>query len=90
MPKTLNILFPEKCIGCELCVIECQKQLGKIGLDGALIRVLKSRDFKNNQIKFAIEIDPKVNDMDIKKISHICPAGVFSIEEKEPSNELVG
>lgn len=42
MAKILKISFPEKCIGCELCVIEVQRQMGKLGLEGSLIRVFRN------------------------------------------------
>lgn len=42
MAKVLKISFPEKCIGCELCVLEAQRQLGKLGLEGSLIRVFRN------------------------------------------------
>lgn len=79
MAKTLKVKFQKKCIGCELCVFEAQKQLGKVGLDGSLIRILKS-DQGN---EFFIELDPKITKLDIEKIRDICPKGVFEIGEEE-------
>ena len=88
MTKILKVIFPENCIGCELCVFEAQKQLNKIGLEGAMIRVLKTRE--DNALKFNIEVDPQVKELDIKKIAKICPKSVFSIEEREDEDGLTG
>lgn len=83
MTKTLKITFPHKCIGCELCVQEVQRQLGKVGLDGSPIRIFKNKEERIllGEIKFTIEIDNSVNELDIKKIKEICPTGVFTVEE---------
>jgi NAD-dependent dihydropyrimidine dehydrogenase PreA subunit len=81
MAKILKVLLPEKCNGCELCLIETQKQLGKVGLDGSLIRILRSINSSTSAVEFQIELDPQVNSLDIKKIMQICPRGVFSLEE---------
>lgn len=82
MSKFLKISFPEKCIGCELCIAETQRQLGKIGLEGALIRILKEN-------AFSVQIDPSVNKLTLQKIVESCPTGVFTIEKKEEDNGLV-
>lgn len=82
MSKFLKVTFPEKCIGCELCVAETQRQLNKIGLEGALIRILKEN-------AFLVQIDPAVNKLNLQKVMGICPTGVFTIEEKEDDDGLV-
>lgn len=87
MPKFLKVKFPEKCIGCELCVMNAQAQLKKFGLEGAPIRIFRKTDSDEevipSEISFSIEMDPRVNELDVEKISRICPTGVFSIDESE-------
>lgn len=84
MAKVLKVTFPEKCIRCELCVIEAQRQLQKFGLDGALIRVQKNAQVEDSQkMEFKVYLDPQINKLDIEKIKNICPTGVFTIEESE-------
>lgn len=78
---SLKISFPEKCIGCELCVAETQRQLNKVGLEGALIRILKEN-------AFSVQIDANVNKLNLQKVMGICPTGVFTIEEKEEDDGL--
>ncbi len=76
--KILNISFPEKCIGCELCIFEAQRQLQKVGIEESLIRVFRD----DSGIKFLIDMDPRINNLDINKIKRICPTGVFEIKEE--------
>ncbi len=83
MPKTLKVAFPEKCVGCEMCVMEAQRQLTKIGLEGALIRVFRNTNTKMGYIEYSLEIDPRISNLDVEKIQKICPKGVFEIEEIE-------
>lgn len=89
MTKILKAAFPKKCIGCELCLMEAQCQMGKVGLDGSPIRI-----FRNSEegLSFEIDLDPLVNDLDIKKIAEVCPTKVFTIEELEEKESygLVG
>ncbi len=66
--------------------MEAQKQIGKVGLNGALVRVLKSKS--ETGLDFLVEVDPQVNELDIKKIARICPKSVFTIEEKETDDGL--
>jgi hypothetical protein len=80
---SIKATFPQKCIGCELCVMEVQRQLGRAGLDGSLIRILKSFNETERTVEYAINIDPQVNTLDITKIREICPTGVFTTEETE-------
>lgn len=83
MPKTLKVSFPEKCIGCEMCVLEAQKQLGKVGLEGALIRVFRNTNTKLGNIEYSLEIDPRISSLNVEKIAQICPKFVFEIEETD-------
>ncbi|HSX39772.1 MAG TPA: hypothetical protein VLI92_04270 [Candidatus Saccharimonadales bacterium] len=87
MPKVLKATFQEKCIRCELCIMEAQRQLDKIGLEGSLIRVFRDTAAEtknsNQKISFAIYLDPQVNKLDIEKIKASCPTAVFTIEEEE-------
>ncbi|MFZ5424484.1 MAG: hypothetical protein ACOZAO_01670 [Patescibacteria group bacterium] len=83
---TLKASFPEKCIGCELCVMEAQRQLEKVGLEGALIRVL--RNSKTSELMFYIDIDPQINNFDIQEIKKICPTLVFTVEEDDKSDDF--
>ncbi|MBD3365833.1 hypothetical protein GF360_00650 [candidate division WWE3 bacterium] len=75
MTKILKPVFPEKCIGCEMCVMDSQRQLGKVGLEGAFIRVFREGT------KFSIVLDPQVNTLDVEKIRDICPQGVYEVRE---------
>lgn len=81
MPKILVASFPEKCIGCEMCALEQQRQLRKVGLDGALIRVFKQTDSKMGTIEFSLEIDPRISSLNVEKIQKICPKAVFEVRE---------
>jgi NAD-dependent dihydropyrimidine dehydrogenase PreA subunit len=83
LKKFLKVSFPEKCIGCELCVAETQRQLNIAGLEGSLIRILKEN-------AFLVQVDPGINKLNIQKIIEICPTGVFTIEEKEDADGLTG
>ena len=83
MIENLKIDFPEKCNGCELCVMVSQRQFKKAGLDGALIRVFREGT------SFSIHLDPQVNTLNLEKIKKACPREVFSISEKEDENELL-
>jgi len=73
--KKLTVKFPGKCIGCELCAMQIQRQLGKVGLDGSLIRILR------DGIKYSVVVDQNVNKYDINELKQICPTGVFAVEE---------
>ena len=80
MSKILKISFPKKCTGCELCLMEAQRQLGRAGLDGSPIRIFRNSE---NGLSFEIDLDPVVNELDIKKISEACPETVFTVEDLE-------
>jgi len=83
MTKILKAKFPEKCIGCELCILEMQRQINKIGFEGSVIRVLKKPRENADGLEYSIVLDPQVNNFDIKKIKEICPTQVFTIEDQE-------
>lgn len=80
MAKTLKATFSKNCIGCELCVIEAQRQLKKVGLENSPIRIFKNKK-DNGRISYSVDLDPSVNELDIEKIEQICPALVFTLEK---------
>jgi hypothetical protein len=83
MSKVLKAMYPDRCTGCEMCVIEVQQQMKKLGLEGSLIRVFRKVDKTNKEkLIFSIELDPKVSKLDIESIKNICPQGVFSVEDE--------
>jgi ferredoxin len=82
MKKHLKVQNPQKCIGCELCVFEAQRQLRKVGLNDSLLRILR-----RSATEFGIVADPKIEALDIEKICKICPRQVFELSE-ESQNEL--
>lgn len=53
----------------------------KVGLEGSLVRVFA--DQNNEEISFTIELDPRINRLDIEKIMQICPRNVYEITEDE-------
>jgi len=81
MAKVLKASFEKNCVGCDLCVSEAQRQLGKVGLEGAPIRVFRNEDGKG--ISFTVDLDPSVNKLDIERIEKVCPALVFTLEDGE-------
>jgi len=88
MAKNLKVSFPQKCIGCELCVFEAQRQLEKVGLEGSLIRIFRNKKAGKEFLVYSIDIDPRLNKLDIECIKTICPTEVFEIVEEE-SNGLI-
>jgi len=82
MPKCLKASRENKCNGCELCVLESQRQIGKVGLEETLIRVFRKSSKSSEYPQYKLEIDPRMNSLDIKKIKDICPQEVFDIEEE--------
>lgn len=88
MTKRLKVSFPQKCVGCELCVLEAQRQLNKIGLEGSLIRVFRNKQGGKEFLEYSIDIDPRLNDLDIESIRSVCPTEVFEIT-KEEEDELI-
>lgn len=83
MAKILKPTQINKCIGCELCLFEAQRQLKKVGLEDSLIRVFRKKSLEKQNLEFELEIDPRINILDVEKISSICPREVFEILEKE-------
>ncbi len=77
MGKILKVVLPSKCIGCEMCVLEAQRQLGKLGLEGSFIRIFRE------DVEFSIVLDPQVNTLDVEKIKDICPGGVYEVLDAE-------
>ena len=81
MAKVLKASFEKNCIGCDLCVVEVQRQLGKVGLEGSPIRIFRSK--ADSGILFTVDLDPSVNKLDIERIEKGCPALVFTLEDGE-------
>jgi len=79
--KVLKATFTKNCIGCEMCVMEVQKQLGKVGTEGSPIRVFRDVD-EDGKMEFSVDLDPRVNELDIEKVAEVCPTLVFTIEEE--------
>jgi len=79
----LKVAFKDRCNGCELCVMEVQRQVGNVGLDGALLRVLREKN------EFSIDMDPQINRLDIAKIESICPRAVFTVEKEDSPHEFI-
>lgn len=76
MTKKLIVSFPEKCIGCELCVLLAHKLAeGSLGISKSPIKVIKEGE------KYNLDADEgRISDPD--KISDICPTNVFTVERK--------
>lgn len=79
--KVLKATFKKNCIGCEMCVMEVQRQLGKVGLEGSPIRIFRSTN-EAGEVSYSVDLDPRVNELDIEKIAAICPTLVYTIEEE--------
>lgn len=85
--KILKATFENRCNGCELCVMEAQRQLKKVGLTDTPIRIL--RDNTSSNLYFYVEIDESsIKKIDINEIYKVCPTGVFEIVE-DYDNELL-
>ena len=70
-----------------MCVFEAQRQLKKVGMEESLIRVFRKKSEGKN-VEFELEIDPRINILDVEKISSICPRSVFEIlTEQDPEDE---
>jgi len=84
----MSKLIPEnidKCTGCELCVLEAQRQLKKVGLEGALIRIFRKQERKTEYLKYGIDIDPRIEQLNLEKIKNICPRAVYKIIQENES-----
>jgi hypothetical protein len=83
--KILKATFENRCNGCELCILEAQRQLGKVGLSDSPIRIL--RDSSSSNLYFHVVIDEELlGKINLEEISKICPTGVFEIIEEEDDN----
>ena len=81
MPKNIKPVQQDMCNGCEMCVFEAQRQLKRVGLEESLIRVFRKKAEDSNKITFSLEIDPRINVLNLEKIASICPKDVFEIRE---------
>lgn len=86
MPKILKPTQKDKCTGCELCVFEVQRQLKKVGLEGSLIRVFRKKSPENEKVSFDLELDPRINILDVEKIASICPKNVMEVLDKKEND----
>jgi NAD-dependent dihydropyrimidine dehydrogenase PreA subunit len=83
--KILKATFENRCNGCELCVYEAQRQLGKIGLSDSPIRIM--RDTNSSNLYFHVVIEEELLEkLNLEEIVKICPTGVFEIIEEENDN----
>lgn len=82
--KIIKATFENRCVGCELCLFEAQRQLGKIGIIDSPIRILKEKS--GNKIYLHVELDERVQDLNISEIQKVCPALVFEIIDR-PEDE---
>jgi NAD-dependent dihydropyrimidine dehydrogenase PreA subunit len=85
--KILKATFENKCIGCELCVLEAQRQLERVGLSDSPIRIFK--DTTQNNVYFHVDIDNSVEKLDFKEIMKVCPTGVFEIVEVQDEDYYI-
>jgi len=81
MTKIIKPTYINRCNGCELCIFEAQRQLKKVGLEDSLIRVFRKKNPETQALGFELEIDPRINILDIERIKSICPKKVFEVEE---------
>jgi NAD-dependent dihydropyrimidine dehydrogenase PreA subunit len=86
--KILKASFENRCNGCELCIHEAQRQLGKIGLSDSPLRIL--RDATTSNLYFHVVLDEDLLEkINLEEIVKICPTGVFEVLEEEYDN-LIG
>ncbi|MFZ2664102.1 MAG: hypothetical protein WAX66_01965 [Patescibacteria group bacterium] len=83
MAKILKPTQEDKCNGCELCLLEAQRQLKKVGLEESLIRIFRKKNDENQEIEMQVEIDPRISMLHVEKISKICPKNVFEVTDDE-------
>jgi hypothetical protein len=67
-------------------VLESQRQLKKVGLNQALIRVFRTKGEKSEYPEHNLEIDPRINALDIEKICKICPMNILEVSEEEDTD----
>ena len=82
MAKILKPTQINRCNGCEMCIFEAQRQLKKVGLEDSLIRVFRKKNPETRAPEFELEIDPRINILDVEKIASLCPKKVFEIQEE--------
>ena len=82
MALTIKPKNSDKCNGCELCVLEVQRQLKKVGLNESLIRIFSKRKENSEYLDYSIDVDPRISSLDLEKIQKICPKEVFIVEEE--------
>ena len=80
MIKKLKAINQDKCIGCEMCVLECQQQLKIAGLEGSYIRILRNL---GTGTKFAVNVDPKIDELNVRRVIKACPRAVFAEVEED-------
>ena len=81
MAKKLKVSETQRCNGCEMCVLESQRQLEKVGLEEALIRIFTKKEADEEYPTFHPDIDPRINSIDIERIKSICPKKVLEITD---------
>lgn len=86
--KILKATFENRCNGCELCLLEAQRQLQRVGLTDSPIRIL--RDSSKSTVYFHVDLDPTINKLDLNEIVKVCPTGVFEILEEEDEDTYIG
>jgi hypothetical protein len=79
--KILKATFENRCNGCEMCVLEAQRQLKKVGLSNSPIRIL--RDVAGSNLYFHVEIEDHIKSLNLEEILKICPTGVFELVEEQ-------
>lgn len=77
--KILKAKFEDRCNGCELCILEAQRQMGVVGLTNSPIRILK--DISGTNLYFQVEVDESISKLKLEEFIKICPTGVFEIME---------
>jgi len=86
--RILKATFEDRCNGCELCVMEAQRQLKRVGLSDAPIRIL--RDNTSSNLYFYVELNESLlTKLNVNEIFKVCPTGVFEIIE-EQDEQLLG
>lgn len=76
----IKVVKENNCIGCEMCVMECQRQLKKFGLEGSYIRIMRNL---NEGDVFEVSFDPKIHEIKSEKIIASCPRKVFENVESD-------
>jgi ferredoxin len=87
MSKTLKPTQQDKCNGCELCVLEAQRQLKKVGLEESLIRIFRNKKDGDHKLELCVEIDPRISMLHMEKIADICPKDVLEVINEEDEDE---